>query len=276
MFVPTQPGSNLFTLRSQVFPPASKGLAGQKRTASPGKSKSPGQAGPEHVESPIRKPVRILIADDHPIVIHGLRFVFKSQPWIEICGEVTNGREALAKVEELLPDIAMVDISMPEVSGLDLTRAIRLKHPEIEVLILTMHFSEQIARQVVKAGARGYILKTDSDETLLNAIAHLRDHKPYLPPRVADVVLTGYVDGDVTATIKRAMAVEFPYGPLSRRERQVIQLLAEGMSNKQAASRLGVSPRTIESHRMHVMHKLRLNSFSEMVKYAVRNNMVEA
>lgn len=276
MFVPTQPGSNPFRLRSQVFSPATKSLAGQKRQTPSGKSKSSNQQATERGEVSARKPVRVLIADDHPIVLHGLRYVLKSQPWILICGEVTNGREALEKTEELLPDIAIVDISMPEVNGLDVTRAIRLKHPEIEVLVLTMHFSEQVARQVVKAGARGYVLKTDPDATVLNAISHLRDHKPFLTPRVADVVLTGYVDGDVTATIKRAMAVEFPYGPLSRRERQVLQLLSEGMSNKQAASRLGVSPRTIESHRMHVMHKLRLSSFSDMVRYAVRNNMVEA
>jgi DNA-binding NarL/FixJ family response regulator len=263
-------------LRSQVFPPASKSLAAQKRHASPGKPRPSNPAAAAVAPLPARKPVRVLLADDHPVVLHGLRYVLKSQPWIVICGEVMNGREALEKTDELLPDIAIVDISMPEVNGLDVTRAIRLKHPEIDVLVLTMHFSEQVARQVVKAGARGYVLKTDSDETVLNAIAHLRDHKPFLTPRVADVVLTGYVDGDVTATIKRAMAVEFPYGPLSRRERQVLQLLSEGMSNKQAASRLGVSPRTIESHRMHVMHKLRLTSFSDMVRYAVRNNMVEA
>lgn len=276
MFVPTRPGSNPFTLRSQVFPATNKSLVASKRHASSGKSKSSNQTGAQPAALPTRKRVRVLIADDHWIVLHGLRHVLKSQPWIEICGEAMNGRDALEMTEELLPDIAIVDISIPEMNGLDLTRAIRLKHPEIEVLVLTMHFSEQVARQVVKAGARGYVLKTDPDETLLNAIAHLRDHKPFLTPRVADVVLTGYVDGDVTATIKRAMAVEFPYGPLSRRERQVLQLLSEGMSNKQAASRLGVSPRTIESHRMHVMHKLRLTSFSDMVRYAVRNNMVEA
>jgi DNA-binding NarL/FixJ family response regulator len=130
---------------------------------------------------------------------------------------------------------------MPELNGLEATRAIRLKHPNIEILVLTMHFSEQVARQILKAGARGYLLKTDSDAQLLAAISSLRQHKPFLTSRVADVALTGYAEGDVAETIKRA-AADFPYGPLSRRERQVMQLLAEGYNNEEVAARLGVSP----------------------------------
>jgi DNA-binding NarL/FixJ family response regulator len=248
--------------------------AGPSKPNPPGNGASPPPARP--AEQPAPKPLRVLIADDHAVVLRGLRGLLQSQPGIEICAEATNGREAVEKTEELLPDLVLLDIGMPEMNGLEATRAIRLKHPTIEVLILTMHFSEQVARQVLKAGARGYILKTDAESQLLAAIANLRQHKPFLTQRVADVVLTGYVEGNVVETIKRAVAAEFPYGPLSRRERQVMQLLADGNSNKEVASRLGVSPRTVETHRNHVMHKLRLNSFSEMVRYAVRNNFVEA
>jgi DNA-binding NarL/FixJ family response regulator len=276
MLVPSPPGSKPFTLHSRLFPPAAKNPDSAKSQAGPKPAQKSSTAALHSANNQARKPVRVLIADDHLFLLRGVRQYLESQPWIEVCGEATDGREAVEKAAELLPDVAIVDISLPEMSGLEVTRAIRLKHPAIEVLVLTMHFSEQWARQAMKAGARAYVLKTDPDEHLLTAISHLRDHKPFLTPRVADVVLTGFVEGDVAATIKRAIAVEFPYGPLSRRERQVIQLLAEGMSNKQAASRLGVSPRTIESHRMHVMHKLRLGSFSEMIRYAVRNNMVEA
>ena len=228
-----------------------------------------GPAGP-------RKRVRVLIADDHAVVLRGLRSLLESQPDIEICGEATNGLDVVEKDQALSPEMVILDIGMPELNGLEATRAIRLKHPNVEILVLTMHFSEQVARQILKAGARGYLLKTDSDAQLLAAISSLRQHKPFLTSRVADVVLTGFVEGDVAETIKRAVAADFPYGPLSRRERQVMQLLAEGYSNKEVAARLSVSPRTVETHRNHVMHKLRLNSFSELVRYAVRNNIVEA
>ncbi len=221
------------------------------------------------------KRLRILIADDHAVVLHGLRALLESQPGFEVVGEATNGIEAIDRAHLLRPDLVILDISMSELNGLEATRAIRLRHPEIEVLILTMHFSEQMARQILRAGARGYVLKTDPDSLLLSAINNLRQHKPLLTPRVADVVLTGYVDGDVVATIKRAVAADFPYGPLSHRERQVLQLLAEGNTNKEIAARLGVSPRTVETHRNHVMHKLRLNSLSDLIRYALRNNVVE-
>jgi DNA-binding NarL/FixJ family response regulator len=259
--VPIAPGA-----RSVPVGPAKPNLSGN--AASPPAARPP--------EYPAPRPLRVLIADDHAIVLRGLRGLLQSQPGIEICAAVTNGREAVEKTEELLPDLVLLDIGMPELNGLEATRVIRLKHPTVEVLILTMHFSEQVARQALKAGARGYILKTDAESQLLTAIANLRQHKPFLSPRIADVVLTGFVEGNVVETIKRAVAVEFPFGPLSQRERQVMQLLAEGNSNKQVASRLGVSPRTVETHRNHVMHKLRLNSFSEMMRYAVRNNVIEA
>jgi DNA-binding NarL/FixJ family response regulator len=240
--------------------------------ASPIGRPSPSECGDE---DRITLKSRVLIADDHLFVLHGLRRVLEKHPLIEICGEARNGREAVEKTAQLSPDIVILDISMPELNGLEATRAIRLKHPAVEVLILTMHFSEQVSRQVLKAGARGYILKTDAETQLLSAIACLQRHKPYLTPRVADLVLAGFIESDLSAGIRRAVATELPFGPLSHREREVLQLLAEGFSNKEVAQRLNVSPRTVETHRNHVMHKLRLGTYSDLVKYAVRNNIVE-
>jgi DNA-binding NarL/FixJ family response regulator len=223
----------------------------------------------------ITSKVRVLIADDHVFILQGLRRVLEKHPMVDICGEARNGREAVEKTAQLQPHIVILDLSMPELNGLDATAAIHSKNPRVEVLILTMHFSEQVARQVLRAGARGYMLKGDAENHLLAAIASLQRHKPYLTPRVADLVLTGFVEGETSAANKRAVSGEPRFAPLSRREREVLQLLAQGLSNKEVAQRLNVSPRTIETHRNHLMNKLRLERYSDLIKYAVRNNIVE-
>jgi DNA-binding NarL/FixJ family response regulator len=212
--------------------------------------------------------VRILIADDHAIVRRGLRTLIEAQEGWVACAEASNGREAVEKTEELKPDIAILDIGMPELNGLDAARKILKSSPQTEVLILTMHHSEEVAAEVLKAGPRGYVLKSDADHNLVAAIGALLQHKPYLSPDVTEMVLSDYVSGHGTASSE-------PRTRITSREREIIQLLAEGKSNKEVASALEISTRTVETHRAHVMHKLGLASFGDLVRFAIRNNLVQ-
>ena len=215
--------------------------------------------------------VRILLADDHPLVRRGLRALLEGQPGWEVCGEAATGREALEKVKRLRPDVVVLDIMMPELNGLDATRLIRKEAPRTEVLVLTMDSSEAMAREVLRAGARGYVLKSDADTDLVAAVIALRQHKPFLTSRVAEFVLERYVEA----------ATDTGQGTPSRctlttREREIVQLLAEGKGNKEIAARLDVSTRTVEAHRANPMRKLGVRSLSELVHYAIRNKLVEA
>ena len=213
--------------------------------------------------------LRILIADDHAVVRRGVRAILESQPGWEVCGEVANGREAVEEVKRLKPDVVVLDVTMPELNGLEATRQILKDAPHTEVLILTMHSSEAVAGEALRAGARGVVLKSDADHELVLAVEALRAHKPYLTPQVAEFVLDRYVGQTPEANRVSANA-------LTSREREVIQLVSEGKSNKEVASALGVSVKTVEAHRASVMHKLKLHSASELVRYAIRNKIVEA
>ena len=213
--------------------------------------------------------LRILIADDHAVVRRGVRAILESQPGWEVCGEVANGREAVEEVKRLKPDVVVLDVTMPELNGLEATRQILKDAPHTEVLILTMHSSEAVAGEALRAGARGVVLKSDADHELVLAVEALRAHKPYLTPQVAEFVLDRYVGQTQEANRVSANA-------LTSREREVIQLVSEGKSNKEVASALGVSVKTVEAHRASVMHKLKLHSASELVRYAIRNKIVEA
>jgi DNA-binding NarL/FixJ family response regulator len=188
--------------------------------------------------------------------------------WI-VCGEASTGREAVEQSRRLRPEVVVMDLSLPELNGLDATRQILKEAPGTEVLVLTMHHSEELAHQVLQAGARGYVVKADADENLVSAVDHLRQHKPFLSSTVTDVVLDGYLRGGAPA------GGEESSGSLTPREREIIQLVAEGKSTKQAAATLGISAKTIEAHRANIMRKLRLGSVSELVRYAVRNKIVE-
>jgi DNA-binding NarL/FixJ family response regulator len=214
------------------------------------------------------KRIRILIADDHAIVRRGLRTLLETQTGWEVCAEASNGREAVERAEQFKPDVAVLDISMPELNGLDAARRILKTSPQTEVLILTMHQSEEAVAEVLKAGARGYVLKSDADQNLVAAVEALAQHKPFLSSNVTDIVLSDYLNGRVD-----------PFGEsrnrITSREREIIQLLAEGKSNKEVASVLDISTRTVETHRAHIMHKLGLTSFGDLVRYAVRNNIVQ-
>ena len=213
-------------------------------------------------------PFRIMIVDDHAVVRRGVRALLESQPGWEVSGEATTGREAVDLARQLQPDIVVMDLSLPELNGLDATRQIIKESPRTEVVVLTMHHSEELARNALQAGARGYVLKSDADQNLIAAVESLRQHKPFLTSAVTEFVLDDYV--------QRVDAVDAGQPAVTPRERQIIQLLAEGKSNKESAAALGVSVKTIEAHRANIMRKLHLRSASDLVRYAIRNNIAQA
>jgi len=212
-------------------------------------------------------PLRILVADDHSVVRTGLRTLLESEEGWEVCAEATNGREAVEKAKELKPDVAVLDIGMPLVNGIEATRQMKKVSPETEILILTMHDSESLIEEVLGAGARGYILKDDADLNLVRAVDVVRQHKPYLSTRVSEAVSKTALPPEVEAGLDRRR--------LTPREREILQLLAEGKSNKEIASFLDISVKTAETHRANIMLKLNFHSITELVRYAVRNNIIQ-
>jgi DNA-binding NarL/FixJ family response regulator len=210
--------------------------------------------------------VRILIADDHTVVRAGLRALLESQAGWEVCGEASDGRDAVEKATKLKPDVAVLDIGMPLLNGVEAARRIHKSSPQTEILILTMHESDDLVQQVVEAGARGYILKDDADRILLAAVEAVRLHRPYFSTRVS-----GAQDGSASHESPRP-----PRSRLTGREREILQLLAEGKSNKEVAALLGISVNTAEAHRANIMLKLDLHSVTELVHYAIRNNIIKA
>ena len=214
-------------------------------------------------------PVRILVVDDHAVVRRGIRALLESREGWDVCGEATTGRDAVDLCRRLRPDIVVMDLSLPDLSGLEATRQILKGGASTEVLVLTMHHSEELARDVLQAGARGYVLKSDADENLIAAVDSLRQHKPFLTSAVTEFVLDDYVRRGDSAKDEPAQVA------LTPREREIIQLVAEGQSSKEAAAKLHLSVKTIETHRAHIMKKLRLRSISDLVRYAIRNKIVE-
>jgi DNA-binding NarL/FixJ family response regulator len=212
--------------------------------------------------------LHIIIVDDHAIVRRGVRVLLESQPGWEVTGEAATGREAVDLAKRLRPDVVVMDVSLPELNGLDATRQILKDTPRTEVLVLTMHHSEELARNVLQAGARGYVLKSDADQSLIAAVESLRQHKPFLTSTVTEFVLDDYLH-------RKEEGNASPVA-VTPREREIIQLLAEGKSNKETAAALTVSVKTVEAHRANIMRKLRLRSVSDLVRYAIRNNIVQA
>lgn len=211
--------------------------------------------------------LRILVADDHHVVRTGLRALLETEDGWQVCAEAGNGREAVEKAEEFKPDVAVIDIGMPILGGVEATRQIRKVSPKTEVLILTMHDSELLIEEVLEAGARGYILKDDADRNLIVAVDALRQHKPYLSARVSSVFSkTSLSAGDDVTPERRR---------LTPREREIVQLLAEGKSNKEIANFLEISVKTAETHRANIMLKLNFHSITELVLYAVRNKIIQ-
>jgi DNA-binding NarL/FixJ family response regulator len=242
-----------------------------KAKGTAGHSNNPGAEAPESL-LPKSKPYRILVVDDHPVVRRGIRAILEMQPDIEWI-EASNGSEASEVAKTMKPDLALIDLTMPEMNGLEVTAAIREQVPETEVIVLSMHFSEELAREVLRCGALGYVLKSDADEELLAAVDHARRHQPFFTTRLAMTMAHNFMAGRAGEVVLDENGQ--PTSPLTERETQVVQLLAEGKSNKEVAAALGVSTRTVESHRNHIMHKMNFTSFSDLIKFAVRNNLVE-
>jgi DNA-binding NarL/FixJ family response regulator len=213
---------------------------------------------------------RILVADDHEVVRRGLCSLVEAQPEWQVCGEAADGREAVEKAQALKPDAAILDIGMPSLNGLEATRQILRTDPHVRILILTLHDSDQVVRDVLNAGARGFLLKSDAGRDLVAALEALRRDKTYFTSKVAAMVLEGYLK-DGTGPAQTPAPVR---SRLTPREREIVQLLAEGKSTKEVAVTLGLSVKTAETHRSNIMRKLELHSVSDLVLYAVRNNIV--
>jgi DNA-binding NarL/FixJ family response regulator len=217
------------------------------------------------------KRLRILVADDHELVRRGIRGLLRAQRGWRIIGEATNGREAVEKTNKLKPDVAIVDISMPDLDGLQATRRIREAAPGTSVVVLTMHESDQMVRRVLDAGALGYVLKSDLAAHLVKAVKDVSAGRLFLTPRVSDIVLKGFLkDGSPPEPMENSRARPTP------REVQVIRLVAEGKANKEIAAELGITPRTVETHRAKIMLKLGMHSLAELIHYAIRNKIVAA
>lgn len=214
--------------------------------------------------------IRILLADDHALMRRGIRDLLQSDSEIDIVGEAGDGREAVQLADRLKPDVMIMDLAMPELNGLDAIRQIRKDAPEVELLVFSMHDSEELIREVFAAGARGYVLKSDVAVYLIEAVKSLARHKPFFTPRISEAILNSLVSGAGHGTVEPPRT-----GPLSAREREILQLLAENKSNKDIAKTLGISVRTVETHRRSVMQKLDANSIVELVHYAIRNGIVQ-
>jgi len=211
-------------------------------------------------------PLRILVADDHQVVRTGLRTLLESKAGWQVCAEAANGREAVEKAGELHPDVAVLDIGMPLLNGMEATRQIRKVSPGTEILILSMHDSEHMIQGVLDAGAHGYILKDDADRNLLAAVESLRRHKPYLSSRASVAAAGAQPSSD---------GLDRPARRLTPREREIVQLLAEGKSNKEIATYLNISVKTAETHRANIMLKMNFHSVTELVRYAVKNKIIQ-
>jgi two-component system, NarL family, response regulator NreC len=216
------------------------------------------------------KTLRILLADDHKVVRQGTRALLSAIPEWGIVGEADNGRDAVSLTAELKPDIVILDIGMPELNGLDATRQIKKKSPETEVLIFTGQETEELVHDVFDSGARSYIMKTDAADHLIDALKALSEHKHFFTSRISEIVFARYVQG------KKALEGAPERSRITDREREIVQLLAEGKSSKEIGTILGISVRTVETHRAAIMKKLGLKSFSELIRYAVRNKIIEA
>ncbi len=216
-------------------------------------------------------PLRILLADDHEVVRRGLCALLRAKPEWEVCGEAVDGREAVEKALALKPDVVILDVGMPNLNGLEATRQIIKARPQVRVLILTLHDSDQLVQEVLNAGARGFLLKSDAARDLVTAVEALRNNKIYFTPKVASMVLEGFLRRNDSETSVGPLP---PRSQLTPREREIVQLLAEGKSSRDVAEALGLSIKTAETHRANIMRKLNLHSVSDLVLYAVRNNIV--
>jgi DNA-binding NarL/FixJ family response regulator len=216
--------------------------------------------------------LRLLLADDHEIVRKGLRALLEAEPGWQVAAEAADGRDAVEKAQQIKPDIAILDISMPSLNGLEATRQIVKGISQTKVLVLTMHDSDPLIQRVLEAGARGYLLKSDAARDLVAAVDALRRNKTFFTPKVARLVLEGYLD----KSPRESSSPEGGSCRLTDRQREIVQLLAEGKSSKEVASALGLSVKTAETHRANIMRRLDCHSVTALVRYAIRNHLIEA
>jgi len=212
--------------------------------------------------------VSILVADDHEVVRKGIISLLSQRPDWQVCAEAGDGREAVKLAEKFHPNVAILDLSMPGLNGLEATRQIRHDTPQTEILVFSMYEDEQFVRELLSAGARGYVLKSDMGGQLLNAVDTVVNHKPFFTSAVAERVLEGFL----RLNTKSESAGE--HGSLTAREREIVQLLAESKSNKEIADVLKISVKTVQTHRATIMRKLGIGSIVELVHYAIRNKLV--
>jgi DNA-binding NarL/FixJ family response regulator len=215
-------------------------------------------------------PLRILIADDHDLMRRGVKTLIESHAGWEVCGEARTGREAVALTIEIVPDIAILDIGMPDMDGLEAASKIGTVSPNTEILILSGHYSDQLIREIVNAGIRGYILKSDSDRDLAIAVETLAKHKPFFTRYATEMIHSTFSLGQRLTKTPQSLGAR-----LTAREREVVKLLSGGMKSKKVASVLGISIKTVETHRSNAMRKLDLHNMNELVRYAVRNQIIE-
>ncbi len=212
--------------------------------------------------------IRILLADDHTVMRSGLRALLERQPDLKVVAEAGDGREAVDQAEAHLPQVAVMDIAMPKLNGIDATHQIVAKHPEIAVVMLSMHSDEGYVLRSLKAGARGYLLKDSAEDELISAIHAVHEGKAFFSPAISKMLAEDYLRQ------VQQRGVQDSYELLTMREREVLQLLAEGRSNKEVATLLGLSLYTVETHRANILQKLKLRGVPELIMYAVRKGIV--
>src|SRR5579864_8523282 len=215
--------------------------------------------------------LRILLADDHEIVRRGLCSLLQKHDGWEVCGEASDGREAVEKAKQLNPDVVILDVGMPNLNGLDATRQLMQHDPDFKVIVLTITDSDQVIREALDAGARGFVLKSDAARDLVSAVEALERNRMFFTPRVNDLVLAGFLDKG--HAISRTEPPILP--SLTAREREITQLLAEGKSSKEVACLLNLSTKTVETHRSNIMRKLSFHSIRDLVVYAIKNNIIQ-
>ena len=214
------------------------------------------------------KAFRILIADDHEVVRRGIRAILENHSGWEVCGEAEDGREAVEQSRELKPDLVLLDIGMPNLNGIDAARQILANGPATHILILTMHYSEQVVREVLSVGARGFLLKSDAGRDLISAVEAVQKQQTFFTSQVTEFVVDGYLNPER----KKEPSLK---NRLTPREREVVQLLAEGKTSKEVAVALNLSVKTAETHRTNIMRKLDLHSVADLTLYALRNGIAQ-
>jgi DNA-binding NarL/FixJ family response regulator len=215
--------------------------------------------------------LRLLIADDHEIFRAGLRSLLENQPGWQIVAEASNGREAVAKAAKTHPDVALLDIGMPVLNGLEAARQIVRRGPHTKIVMLTVHDSDAMIHKVLACGARAYLSKSDAADDLVSAVKAVQDHATFFTEKVSEAVLNGFKHNG-----SRTDAGSSDAGRLTPRQREITKLLAEGRTTKEVAASLGISVKTAETHRSNLMHRLKCGSAAELVRYAVRNQIIEA